>query len=261
MASYDFSACKNQNDAVLESPETLDLVITSEDGYHSFGSRSSEGSVDSSAVEQLDANLFDTQQEIGRNFSFSSLGKFSLFAISVILAAKVGLALDRNLLTFSSEKNILPALQSFSVSEGDGSRKGGADAAETDDPHGDELFARSIVWLPQSMTGLRYAGLQQQSTVQSEPFDAAEAVDELLHMNLKMDSSGQQLARVRFVSGVSDPEKNEKPWLDIDPEMLMVVAGIPDFQPVVSDGEESPRSATKNAVFSQADVAGMVVLP
>ncbi|MBF8272656.1 MAG: hypothetical protein HW380_1761 [Magnetococcales bacterium] len=236
MEAFDFNVNSNHEGGDGKLPERLDFVTTTE--------RTPPFEV----IPQKKKRIF---------FPVSHLGKLSLLALSVVVAAKAGLALDHSILTFSQEQLWKLPPPVVATQE---------DLAARSDPRLKEIiaapeeiiFTGTLSWLPQSSIGLRFSIPAQRSTVQAVRLETAQVVEELMEINLKMEKHEPSLAQIQPFPDQILPSPSEMPWLDIDPEMLKIVAEQSTTESFAQEQSEELPAETTSGPFSQDELVELV---
>ncbi|MBF0139498.1 MAG: hypothetical protein HQL74_04360 [Magnetococcales bacterium] len=182
-----------------------------------------------------------------RYWSAARLGKLSLAVLSVVIAAKAGLALDHNVLAFSlesdreSQQRMLPASQAVQQS----ALSGDAELFPAD-----LRFTQSLKWLSQSSSGLKFAmpGEHFQSREMRQETQAA--VRELMDIPLRVDKSSQ----VRNAVPRVPVQHGAGVRLELDPDMMKLVADLPDPEVFAKGLHGKSRDPIKKDPFTQKEL-------
>ncbi|MBF0172106.1 MAG: hypothetical protein HQL83_01535 [Magnetococcales bacterium] len=220
---FDFNIDFNNDEAQTDRREEHDSIHTSE----------------VAVPRRQDAMGTNPSPKPGDNRFFSRYpwGKLSLLALSVLIAAKAGLALDRNFMNFSLDGNV----HSESLSNVQPSR---ADATQ-----GPGL-THTLSWLPQSSSGLKFSLPGDPSAARNGPAETVAVVQELMDINLELKAPPHTTLTQQIDSS----------WLEIDPEMLKSVAEPPDPTYFSQGTEEKLSLELKNNPFSREELLELALM-
>lgn len=175
------------------------------------------------------------------------LGKLTLVLLSAVIATKAGLALDRTMLALSMVDDRASQQRLSQATEGV------LHPAVPDATHlfpADLRFTESLTWLSQSPSGLKFAMPGEHFQAQELRQETQAVVQELLDIPLRVD----RLSQVRESTPGLSVQQAAALLLDMDPEMLKLVAEIPDPEVFAKGLDGKSHDPVKKDPFSQKEL-------